>query len=312
VVVCAGYIKVRRSDKVTLIFCLVSQNASSSIIAHVVHTDLIVGNVNPLNLRTACSTIETNPPANPHISNIVSTTLLNLFPLALVCKFTIAVCAIPHINAQIFFQRLQPPRRIRLIDQSRNPIGPHWAPDHTVETALARYWTSPNIKGGRHRQVSAPVAVFARLVLVLVDEIMPMGNWSMSRFVDSSPGWEDFDGPKVCPDFASCAELRETAIDLLLGRDTTKRRTDPVFHELLHPPDFACFQPLPHVNLKLAHWLQEWETRFWQWQCEAASKFGFCRMPTPMIFAPSCGSGSSSRTRGGVTDTYRLHMIIFS
>jgi hypothetical protein len=69
---------------------------------------------------------------------------------------------------------------------------------------------------------------------------------------------------------------------LLLGRDTKKRRrADPVFHELLHLPNFACLQPLLQVNLKLAHWLQEWETIFWQWQCgETASKFGFCRVPT--------------------------------
>jgi hypothetical protein len=34
------------------------------------------------------------------------------------------------------------------------------------------------------------------------------------------------------------------------------------------------------VNLKLARWLH-WETRFWKWHGEAASKFGLCRAPTP-------------------------------
>lgn len=58
---------------------------------------------------------------------------------------------------------------------------------------------------------------------------MPLGKWSLSHFMDFGPGWKDFDGFKVCQDFAKYAELRETVIDLLLGRDTNKRRTDLSF-----------------------------------------------------------------------------------
>jgi hypothetical protein len=108
-------------------------------------------------------------------------------------------------------------------------------------------------KIGRYekRTLSAPVAVFARLVLFMLSDVFPVGKWSMSRLAVRRPGLVDeFDGLKVCQAFASCTELREAARDLLLGRDTQARRADPVFHELLYPPDFARFQPLPQVNLK--------------------------------------------------------------
>ena len=71
------------------------------------------------------------------------------------------------------------------------------------------------------------------MVLAELEDIMPMGKWSMPRLADVSPGLEDFDGLKVCKAFASCTELREAAIDLLLGRSTKKRRSHPVFHELM-------------------------------------------------------------------------------
>ena len=59
-----------------------------------------------------------------------------------------------------------------------------------------------------------------------------------------------------------------------LAANTTKRWAEPVFHELLHPRTFATFQQSPQVNFKLARWLQDWESFFWMWQCEAAGKFG--------------------------------------
>ena len=93
-----------------------------------------------------------------------------------------------------------------------------------------------------------------------------VGKWSLTRCENLTPGWEEFDGLKVCQEFASLTELRESAIDLLLGRDTFARRKHPVFYELLHLPPFTIFQPRPQVNLKLARWLQDWETKFWLWQ----------------------------------------------
>ena len=106
-----------------------------------------------------------------------------------------------------------------------------------VEQVLSCYWTTPDAKRDRQRHVSAPVTVFlARMVLAELEDIMPVGKWSMPRHADVSPGLEDFDGLKVCKAFASCTELHEEAIDLLtllLGRITKKRRSHPVFHELM-------------------------------------------------------------------------------
>jgi hypothetical protein len=56
---------------------------------------------------------------------------------------------------------------------------------------------TPDIKRGRQRHVSAPVAVFARMVLTTLSDIMPVGKWNMPRLADFRPGWEDFDGLKV-------------------------------------------------------------------------------------------------------------------
>ena len=119
-------------------------------------------------------------------------------------------------------------------------------------------------KRHHHHHVPAPVARFARKVITLLHESLPQGKWSLSRYENLTPVWEKFDGLKICQEFASYTELRESAIDLLLGRDTNTQRNHPVFLELLHLPPFACFQPRPRVTLKLACWLQEWEFKFWQ------------------------------------------------
>ena len=178
---------------------------------------------------------------------------------------------------------------IRLTHWRRNIVcsdrwcGPQWEPDETVESDVARYWMTPPTKRGRHRHVSAPVAVFARKVLALLQGRLPMCKWSLTRYDNLTPGLEEFDGLKVCQEFASITELREWALDLLLGRSTNTRHAHPVFCELLYLPPFACFQPRPQVNLKLARWLQR-ESKFWQWQCEAAIEFGFVRVPTAHDF----------------------------
>jgi hypothetical protein len=151
---------------------------------------------------------------------------------------------------------------------------------------VARYWRTPSTKRKKQHHVPAPVARFARKVITMLNESLPMGTWSLARYETLQPGWpltsgwEKFAGLKVCQEFASYTELRESAFDILLGRDTNTRRNHPVFLELLHFPPFARFQPCPRVNLKLACWLQEWVSKFWKWQCEAAGKFGFIRVPT--------------------------------
>jgi hypothetical protein len=65
-----------------------------------------------------------------------------------------------------------------------------WAPNHTVVKVLARYWTTPDMQRG-HRHLSAPVAVFARLVLAMVSALMPVGRWSTTRFRYFSKCWQD-------------------------------------------------------------------------------------------------------------------------
>jgi len=118
--------------------------------------------------------------------------------------------------------------------------GPQWAPDDTVESDVARYWRTPSTKRKKHHHVPAPVARFARKVITLLHESLPQGKWSLSRYENLTPVWEKFDGLKVCQEFASYTELRKSAIDLLLGRDTNTQRNHPVFLELLHLPPFAC------------------------------------------------------------------------
>ena len=116
-----------------------------------------------------------------------------------------------------------------------------------------------------------------------------------------------YDGLNLCKAFASCAELRITAIDLILGRDTTQRRADPVFCDLLHHPAFARFQHLPQVNLKLAEWLQDWESRSGSGNTRRQVNWVSASCPPPLTFASRLGSGSRSQIRGGVTDAIRCH-----
>jgi hypothetical protein len=87
-----------------------------------------------------------------------------------------------------------------------------WVPDHTVETALASYWTTPDTKIGRYekRTLSAPVAVFARLVLVMLSDVIPVGKWSMSRLAFRRPG--------LCVDALSGTSTYGAGLTSLAGR----------------------------------------------------------------------------------------------
>jgi hypothetical protein len=158
----------------------------------------------------------------------------------------------PDLSQLLSIHKLRLPLSHRNILCTDQWCGHQWAPDDTVESDVARYWRTPSTKRKKQHHVPAPVARFARKVITMLHESLPMGKWSLARYETLTPGWEKFADLKVCQEFASYTELRESAFDILLGRDTTTRRNPPVFSELHHLPPFACFQPCPRVNLKLA------------------------------------------------------------
>ena len=61
---------------------------------------------------------------------------------------------------------------------------------------------TPPTKRGRHRHVPAPRCCLCK-VLALLQESLPMGTWSLTSYDNLTPGWEEFDGLKVCQEFAS-------------------------------------------------------------------------------------------------------------
>ena len=155
----------------------------------------------------------------------------------------------------------------------------------------------PATAPGHH---AAAAATLARRILLLLRDITPEGKWTANDedgtglVVQGQRGFQRWQGtigaaiPDVryprtpCKVFASHEELRQAAVNVLLGRGTVVRRRHPVFQELFHPPDFARLHAEPQVNFQLAIalWLEAWESRFWAWHRKAACEFGICRVPT--------------------------------
>jgi hypothetical protein len=148
---------------------------------------------------------------------------------------------------------------------------------------VARYWRPSSTKSKKQKHVTAPAARFTRKVITTLHEVSPLGTgpwtWSLARYKTLTPDWPQFAGPQVFQEFASYTELRESAFDLLLGRDDHAAQS-PGLSRVASSSSFRLFPTLPSGQFETRVLAPRMGIQVLELQCEAAGQFGFIRVPS--------------------------------